>query len=675
MTALSLFLNVSISAQNICSNSSFEQGGFNPNLNEICGIQALNVTNTSTATNIKYVYDYQGETLESALDSASTQVNHTYPLLYQPKMYTIAQIGEKNGKVSVACKNIIVRSNNVPVHSYNICSSQVELVIPLNPSNTFDEYTINLGTSQAPVTISANDLPFSLRKNLAFPSSYSVSGRYNDPTKNCSTSVITRTIPAEVVARALPYAPNINKVELLSLQKVKIDYSGPFTTNPNSSYSLFGYPLGEYTNAKEIIPNLLPGQYLFDIPDTTKTYCFIARSNQACGAIKEESGEICTLPIYSVKRNPFTLSNEINWESYPTTLKGFNVEALGALSSSTYKSEGVLKISNPMKTTQKIPINPSQNQYQHNPPECSDVYTYKIQQTIQGTYRFVKFSGVSISNRISLDPSKIVAPAITKLLVTTDNNRNKIIFEDNIDIWPIEKTQWYLWKESGNIFAKIDSVPLGNTFIIDKQIPSQSESYAVSFRDQCESKSDTSKTIHSIFLTLQTPSKLKWTPSNPFASDNIIQYELISTDNISGVELSKSVESKQIFEKLIDFSIYDREPSFYVKAIGDNYHSISNRIIVPIPSNVFIPNAFSPNNDGINDKLEIKALANTIESFEMKIWNRFGEQVAEIKNLNDAWDGTSNNKINSPGQYAYCIIVQLKNLKINKYCGTILLLK
>lgn len=675
--ALGLLINGSISAQNICDNATFEKGGFNLNLSEICGTQVLNVTNTATSLlNIKYVFDYQGETLESTIDSAVAQLSHTYPLLYQPKVYTVAQIGEKNGKVSIACKNVTVRSNNVPVHSYNVCSSQIELVIPLNPSNNFDVYTIILGTGQPPVTVLSTELPFSLKKSLTFPNSYSVTGKYNDPTKNCSTSAITtKTIPAEVVARDLPYAPNIDKVELLSLQKVKIDYTGPFSTDPNTRYGLFSYPKGEYTNAKEIIPDLLPGRYQLDIPDTTKAYCFIVRKNQACGALKEESGEICTLPIYSVVRNPFNITNEINWEPYPITHKGFTVESLGALSSSTYKTAGALCISNSTRPIQIIPINSSENPYIDRPIICSDVYTYKLKQTIQGTYRFVKFTGLSISNRVSLDPAKTVPPTITDLWVSTNANINKINFEDNLNEWPIEKQQWFLWKKSGSNFMKIDSVPKGSYLITDPKTSSQSESYAISFKDNCGSFSGISNSVSSIYLTFEADAKLKWTGDNPFAKDNITKYELIATDKLSGTEQSRIVENKQNLENTINLSLYETDPTFEVSAIGVKHQSSSNSITIPIPPNIYIPNAFSPNNDGINDKLEIKTLIKTIDTFEMKIWNRQGEQVGEILSPNGTWDGTLKNVPLPAGLYTYSISVKLKNLTENSFIGQIILLK
>lgn len=54
---------------------------------------------------------------------------------------------------------------------------------------------------------------------------------------------------------------------------------------------------------------------------------------------------------------------------------------------------------------------------------------------------------------------------------------------------------------------------------------------------------------------------------------------------------------------------------------------------------VDIPNAFSPNGDGKNDVFRIRNLPQQVASFTLKIYNRYGQQVAELHNRSDYWDG------------------------------------
>ncbi|MBO6517925.1 MAG: gliding motility-associated C-terminal domain-containing protein [Bacteroidia bacterium] len=67
---------------------------------------------------------------------------------------------------------------------------------------------------------------------------------------------------------------------------------------------------------------------------------------------------------------------------------------------------------------------------------------------------------------------------------------------------------------------------------------------------------------------------------------------------------------------------------------------------------VFIPNSFSPNNDGLNDVFQIKA--EFVEDQEMRIYNRWGEEIYHENDINAAWDGSAM----PPGVYLYQIEVK-----------------
>jgi gliding motility-associated-like protein len=72
-------------------------------------------------------------------------------------------------------------------------------------------------------------------------------------------------------------------------------------------------------------------------------------------------------------------------------------------------------------------------------------------------------------------------------------------------------------------------------------------------------------------------------------------------------------------------------------------------------STVFIPNAFSPNEDGHNDVLYVRG--NNINHIHLIIYNRWGEKVFESNQLNVGWDGTYKNKKLSPDVFAYYLEV------------------
>ncbi len=57
---------------------------------------------------------------------------------------------------------------------------------------------------------------------------------------------------------------------------------------------------------------------------------------------------------------------------------------------------------------------------------------------------------------------------------------------------------------------------------------------------------------------------------------------------------------------------------------------------------LYIPNAFTPDQDGINDVFRVVGLS--IEEFEMSIWNRWGEKIWDTTNINEPWDGSYKNR-------------------------------
>lgn len=73
---------------------------------------------------------------------------------------------------------------------------------------------------------------------------------------------------------------------------------------------------------------------------------------------------------------------------------------------------------------------------------------------------------------------------------------------------------------------------------------------------------------------------------------------------------------------------------------------------------LYVPNVFTPNFDGSNDKFKVLSAEDdceNISSFSMKIFNRWGDFVFESDDINSEWDGTFNGKNANIGVYVYVI--------------------
>lgn len=85
-----------------------------------------------------------------------------------------------------------------------------------------------------------------------------------------------------------------------------------------------------------------------------------------------------------------------------------------------------------------------------------------------------------------------------------------------------------------------------------------------------------------------------------------------------------------------------------------------------IGCNLFVPNAFTPNGDGINDKFVLKTGDNCeYQEFSMKIFDRWGRLVysSDSPSPERAWDGTFDGQ--ELGQGVYIWDLQAKMVSLN----------
>jgi gliding motility-associated-like protein len=90
----------------------------------------------------------------------------------------------------------------------------------------------------------------------------------------------------------------------------------------------------------------------------------------------------------------------------------------------------------------------------------------------------------------------------------------------------------------------------------------------------------------------------------------------------------------------------------------------------------YIPNAFTPNGDGINDVFRITGLpAENITRYNFQIFNRWGQVVFHTNDIMEGWDGRSKGEYCSPDVYPWVIFWEdnKKTRVTNK--GTITLLR
>ena len=103
-----------------------------------------------------------------------------------------------------------------------------------------------------------------------------------------------------------------------------------------------------------------------------------------------------------------------------------------------------------------------------------------------------------------------------------------------------------------------------------------------------------------------------------------------------------------------------QEGTYWVEVSDENGCSnIAWITLVPCDIELLIPNAFTPNGDGLNDVFGPLMPQIMLENYTMLIYNKWGQLVFETRDISKGWDGTFNGKPAMQDMYAYIITYEL----------------
>lgn len=115
---------------------------------------------------------------------------------------------------------------------------------------------------------------------------------------------------------------------------------------------------------------------------------------------------------------------------------------------------------------------------------------------------------------------------------------------------------------------------------------------------------------------------------------------------------------------------------YYATVTNEYGCSATDSVKVNVDINLvelFIPNLITPNNDGYNDKFEIKKLT-LFPKNSLAILNRNGQLVYSKDNYDNSWDGEFNGNLVPDGTYYYILKITV-GTKIKEYKGPINVLR
>lgn len=103
-------------------------------------------------------------------------------------------------------------------------------------------------------------------------------------------------------------------------------------------------------------------------------------------------------------------------------------------------------------------------------------------------------------------------------------------------------------------------------------------------------------------------------------------------------------------------------------------------IFVEKVKEVYLPNVFSPNQDGENDSFTVFAGAGVKQILKFQIFSRWGNLVFENyefapNNGSEGWDGTFQNKTLNPNVYVWKALVEFKDGEVKWFNGDVTLVR
>ena len=602
-------------------------------------------------SNLGYIFD-----LKDGRDITKFPPIQNSITVSNPGTYWILQGGNDGGINYITCKSFEVIKTDQPDVKVSSCGAKDITVTFLNtPKNqTHGGYRIVWGDGKQDFIdgITASRFPFDV------PHSYT-----STPTSqpqivaNYTRSGLTRLCPST------PYPFDIetnNKPKISELEGLTGGTSNKITMiegSDDKAYTLEQKPkTGNWADTGKKMTRKAGDTFVTETItglNATNEYCFRLKTTDACSN-EILSNEVCTIIPKATVTSPKEV--KIDWNSPDPAVTRYTV---GYSESPTGANPNT-----------GAPVIPTGTTYIFNALDCKKKYDFKITAEIGTGPNLVKIK----SPTLLVDPAtsaKLAAKTIGTVSVLNSNTIKFSIYEAG------NKADNYIFyrSEGGpNNFVEIKRST--ENFYDDKSVePSKQQyCYKVEYQDECGNTSDPSPAFCSIFLTSTRPNTLNWTqfviPSpDTFPVDYYI--ESIDANGVITTVDATSVNTlgvKAQIDRLLDMPNSNGEAKFRIRGIQKvkidigggtiidfPFEVYSNEYIFITPAQLYIPTAFSPNEDGNNDTFAAKG--RYIVQFNLEIYDRWGNIIFESQDLNTGWNGTASDGTTPapPGNYGFKI--------------------
>ncbi|GAB4406115.1 MAG: hypothetical protein OHK0039_07600 [Bacteroidia bacterium] len=213
----------------------------------------------------------------------------------------------------------------------------------------------------------------------------------------------------------------------------------------------------------------------------------------------------------------------------------------------------------------------------------------------------------------------------------------------------------------GGAYRPLMTLPAGEQKFNDRDVEVSrfSYGYRVQAQDSCGNKTPISNEGKSILLTAEQSNGvpvLHWTAYSAWrfgVQEYVIEVFNDTTgswhvvDRVQGTVLSYEDRGTTLDQPQYCYRVWAVEMG------GNSALSLSNEACVRVESKIYAPNAFTPNNDGINDVFYLSGYH--VQSLHLQVFSRWGLLLFETYDISQGWDGTYKGQPVGEGVYVYVV--------------------
>jgi gliding motility-associated-like protein len=191
--------------------------------------------------------------------------------------------------------------------------------------------------------------------------------------------------------------------------------------------------------------------------------------------------------------------------------------------------------------------------------------------------------------------------------------------------------------------------------------------YYLSVTDSCGNQSADTINVAIANTTLTLP-----------ADTSICQQDILHLSQNEGFRSYVWQPSNGVYYSNGVWQISPEATTRYQLTTSDNYGCIVQKTFLvnvrPCNYDIWFPNAFSPNNDGLNDTF---GATNSLRPLQylFKIWNRWGQLIFQSTNPQKKWDGKYKGQLQPQSQYVWECVYSFGNNRSGTLKGTVSLLR